>query len=310
MASVPSQRSRAPVDVFRYQDYRAFLAAFYALKKKTSGLSYRRFSATVGLGAPNYLKLVIDGKRNLSSNMAARFAKACKLQGESAEYFCLLVDFNQAQTDEERNSRQEQLVRFSRYRQAQPIELAQLDYHSTWYIPVIRELVACPGFVGEPARIARTLRPEVSDKQAEHALEVLERLGFLERDATGRFCQTSRAVSTGDQASGLHIRNYHAEMMKRATAAMELIPAPERAISSLTLGVSPALFEEVVRRVNELRDELIRLCDAELAPSKVVQLNLQLFPVSHDLTTHGEATIDPIAEGQRQREHERARAVD
>jgi uncharacterized protein (TIGR02147 family) len=276
-------RSRAPIDVFRYQDYRAFLAAFYALKK-SSGLSYRRFSATVGLGAPNYLKLVIDGKRNLSPAMAQRFADACKLQGESSEYFCLLVQFNQSQTDEERNSRREQLVRFARYRQAQAVEVAQADYHSTWYIPVVRELVACPRFVGDSAWVARALRPEISEKQAERALEVLERLGFLERDAAGNYCQTSRAVSTGDQASGLHIRNYHAEMMKRATAAMETVPASEREISSLTLSVSPELLEEVARRVKELRDELVRLCDAEPSPSKVVQLNLQLFPVSYDLT--------------------------
>lgn len=281
---VVPQRSRAPVDVFRYQDYRAFLAAFYALKKST-GLSYRRFSAMVGLGAPNYLKLVIDGKRNLSPTMATRFAKACKLQGESAEYFGLLVQFNQAQTDDERNAHREQLVRFARYRQAQPIELAQMDYHSTWYIPVVRELVACPQFVGESAWVARMLRPELTDKQAAHALEVLERMGFLERDATGRYRQTSRAVSTGDQASGLHIRNYHAEMMKRATAAMEDVPAAERFLSSLTLSVSPALYDEVLRRVNELREDLVQLCDAELAPSKVVQLNLQLFPVSQELTT-------------------------
>jgi uncharacterized protein (TIGR02147 family) len=290
-----SQRSRAPVDVFRYQDYRAFLAAFYTLRK-SSGLSYRRFSATVGLGAPNYLKLVIDGKRNLSPTMAARFAEACKLQGESSEYFCLLVQFNQSRTDEERNARREQLVRFARYRQAQPVEVAQADYHATWYIPVVRELVACPLFVGDSAWVARALRPEISEKQAEHALEVLERLGFLERDAAGRYCQTSRAVSTGDQASGLHIRNYHAEMMKRATAAMETVPAREREISSLTLSVSPALLEEVARRVNSLRDELVRLCDAELSPSKVVQLNLQLFPVSHDLTTlvpPAQASSDP-----------------
>lgn len=282
MPSPNPQRSRAPVDVFRYQDYRAFLAAFYALKKG-KGLSYRGFSAAVGLGAPNYLKLVIDGKRNLSPNMAERFAKACKLQGDSAEYFCLLVKLNQARNDAERNAHQEQLLRFERFRRAQPLELAQTDYHSTWYIPVVRELVACPGFKAEPRWIARALRPPITDTQAEHALEVLVRLGLVEQDAAGNYRQANRAVSTGAQASGLHIRNYHAEMMQRATAAMQLVPAPERFISSLTLSVSPRLHAEVMRRVHEFRAELVELCDSEFAPTQIVQLNLQLFPVSHDL---------------------------
>ena len=50
--------------MFRYLDYRTFLADFYAAKKKR-GFSFRAFSRAAGLGAPNYLKLVISGERNL-----------------------------------------------------------------------------------------------------------------------------------------------------------------------------------------------------------------------------------------------------
>jgi uncharacterized protein (TIGR02147 family) len=280
----PPRRSRAPVDVFRYRDYREFLAAFYAQGKR-AGLSYRGFARAAGLGAPNYLKLVIDGKRNLSVEMAERFAGACRLNAEATEYFKLLVAFNHAADDERRNTLHQQLSRFARFRSSQRLDLAEKDYHSSWFIPAIRELVTCLGFQEDPAWIASQLTPAISEKEAAHALEVLERLGLVERDEGGRLVQTTRAVSTGQQASGLYIRNYHAEAMQRAVHAMHHLPAEERYISALTLSASAATWAEVRRRVIEFRRELVALCDADPEPSRVMQLNLQLFPLSRPIDT-------------------------
>lgn len=276
------KRTRAPIDVFKYRDYREFLAAYYA-HKKPGGLSYRAFARAAGLGAPNYLKLVIEGKRNLSPNTAQRFATACKLNADATEYFKLLVSFNQADTDEERNALHDQMTRFSRFRSTQRLDLAEKEYHSSWYIPVVRELVVCKGFVDDPAWIAQQLQPAITEKEASRALEVLESLSLLERDERGRLMQSTRAVSTGVQASGLYIRNYHAEAMQRALQAMQTVPADERYISALTLSVSASTLADVRQRVIQFRQELIAMCDADPSPNQVIQLNLQLFPLSQPI---------------------------
>jgi uncharacterized protein (TIGR02147 family) len=273
------RRSRAPVDVFRYRDYREFLRAFYAHGKAT-GLSYRGFARAAGLGAPNYLKLVIEGKRNLSAEMAERFARACRLNAEATEYFKLLVAFDQASDDGQRNELHERLSRFARFRSSQRLDLAQKEYHSSWFIPALRELVTCPGFQEDPAWIAAQLEPSITEKEAAHALDVLQRLGLLERDERGKLVQATRAVTTGQQASGLYIRNYHAELMQRAVHAMHHLPPEERYLSALTLSASAATWARVRERVLELRQELVALCDADPEPSRVIQLNLQLFPLS------------------------------
>ena len=292
--STRPRRSRAPVDVFRYRDYREFLSAFYA-QGKAAGLSYRSFARSAGLGAPNYLKLVIEGKRNLSAQMAERFARACRLNQEATEYFKLLVAFSHAADDVERNELHERLSRFARFRSAQPLELAQKDYHSSWYIPAIRELVTCPGFVEEPGWIAAHLEPNISERDAAHALDEVQRLGLLERDDNGRLVQAARALTTGQQASGLHLRNYHAELMQRAVHAMHHLPAEERYISALTLSASAATYAEVRRRVLAFRQELIALCDADPDPARVVQLNLQLFPLSRSIAAGADMPPEPPA---------------
>lgn len=52
-ATSASRKARPVVDVFRYRDYRSYLAAFYAAGR-SAGLSYRSFSRAAGLGGPNY----------------------------------------------------------------------------------------------------------------------------------------------------------------------------------------------------------------------------------------------------------------
>lgn len=286
------KRTRAPVDVFRYRNYREFLAAFYT-HEKAGGLTYRGFARAAKLGAPNYLKLVIDGKRNLSSEMAQRFATACRLNEEATAYFKLLVTFTQAENDVERNELHERLSRFARFRSSQRLDLAQKEYHSSWYIPAVRELVACAGFTENTAWIAASLEPKISEKEAAQALDVLQRLNLLERDESGRLVQASRAVTTGQQTSGLYIRNYHTELIERGVRAMHDLPADERYISALTLSTSLATWAEVRRRVIEFRQELVALCDADPCPAQVIQLNLQLFPLSRPIPSAFTAPKDP-----------------
>jgi uncharacterized protein (TIGR02147 family) len=272
---------RCPIDVFRYHDYRVFLADYY-LAKKPRGFSYRAFSLAAGLGAPNYLKLVITGKRNLSPETAALFARTCGLGREGTSYFCELVQFGQATDAQQRNEHYQRLTAYRRYRRAHKLELADAAYHSTWYLPAIRELVSSAHFKEDPVWIASMLIPAIKPTEAERAIETLLQLGLLQRNSEGQLSQKARVVSTGAQTAGMHIKNYHGEMMQRAAAAMDAVPAAERDISSLTMCLGPDALVRLKQRLQELRRELIELCETDVNPSQVLQLNLQLFPLSQD----------------------------
>lgn len=107
--------ARPPIDVYDYLDYRAFLRDYYTARKgQGRGFSYRQFSRMASLRSPNYLKLVIDGDRNLSAAMAERFAAACGLEGEALTYFVDLVALDQAKTPAERDTCRARLTRSRR----------------------------------------------------------------------------------------------------------------------------------------------------------------------------------------------------
>ncbi len=277
----PSEAVAAAPDVFEFLDYRAFLAAYYADRKENGrGFSYRAFSRRVGLRSPNYLKLVIDGDRNLSAEMAVRFAEACGLAGEAVAYFGALVALDQAKTGAERNAAYARLTGFRRHRSAHRLEMAHAAYHSTWYLPAIREMAARADFRADPAWIAKRLRPTIAKTDAAKALETLLDLGLLVRGDDGRVHHGEPLVSTGPELPALHIANYHRAMMARAAASIDEVPSAERDISSLTLCLGPEALAEVTRRVQAFRRELLEFSATDPDPEVVVQLNFQLFPLT------------------------------
>lgn len=273
--------SNQRVSVFDYLDYRAYLRDHYAERKASEyGFSHRAFSKRAGLRSTNYLKLVMDGERNLTAEMASHFATGCGLEKTAAEYFCELVAMNQAATATERNRCHGRLMRYRQYRALHQLDAAQTLYYSTWYLPAIRELAARADFDPEPKWIARTLMPRISADEAQRALSTLLQLGLLVKDDAGRITQTDALVTTGPGPLGHHVVNYHRAMLDRAAAAVETVPREEREISSLTLCVSQEVLLDLKERIREFRRELLQLTELRGMPERVVQLNFQLFPLS------------------------------
>ncbi len=270
------------LDVFAYLDYRAYLRDLYVEQKERGrGFSYRVFSRWAGLRSPNYLKMVIDGERNLTQDMAKRFAAACGLKSDAAEFFADLVAFNQAKTPAARTKHYKKLTGFKKYREAHQLELAQERYHSKWYLPAIRELAARSDFSEDPKWIVARIRPAITAAQAKRAVATLLELGLLTRDeASGRVAQSEPLVSTGPETTGIHVMAYHRAMLERASASMDEFAREERDISSLTLCLGADGLSRIKQRLQRFRRELLELSALEDDPRQVVQINLQLFPLS------------------------------
>jgi uncharacterized protein (TIGR02147 family) len=273
--------SRAAVDVFGYRDYRAFLRAYYERRKaEKGGFSHAEFSKGIGLRSPNYLKLVIDGSRNLTADLAHRFGQATGLRDEALSYFCTLVAFNQGKTARERGLHYEKLQSFRRFRATHKLDAAQSAYYAQWFIPAIYELSARKDFDEDPRWIARSLLPPISPKQAAHALEVLGELGLLSRDGRGKLVQNDAVVETTDGPLGHHVVQFHRAMMERAAESLDLVPRDEREIGALTFCLSEARMLELKRELEAFREQLLLRFMKDERPERVVQVNLQMFPLS------------------------------
>lgn len=274
-------RTRAPVDVFAYQDFRAFLRAYYERRKsQKKGFSLRAFSQRVGLRSPNYLKLVMDGDRGLGPELAMRFATACGLIGDARDYFCILAAFNQAKTMATREQHYARLRGFQRYRATHRLDASQGAYHAEWFIPAVRELCAHHAFRDDPKWIAKTLHPAISPQQARQALTVLQDLGLLVRNDAGRLLQAETLLQTPDHPLGHHVAQFHRTMMQRAAESLDSVPREEREIGALTLCIDEAQLKELKSELLAYRRRILQRYQAGDRASRVVQVNFQLFPLS------------------------------
>jgi uncharacterized protein (TIGR02147 family) len=280
--SAPRARATpdATVNVFDYLDHRAFLRDYYLDRKERRGQSFRSFSRRAGLGSPNYLKLVIDGHRNLTDRMAARFARAAGLSGDGADYFVELVRFNRATSTSDRADHYAKLTGFRRFQKARPLDAAFAAYHSKWYLPAVRELAARADFQPDPYWIAAVLWPSIPPADALEALKTLLSLGLLVENGEGRVVQGDVLVSTGPEVRSVIVANYHRTMLERASASIDAVPSDQRDISSLTLCLGADGLRRLKERVQRFRRELLDLSALEEDPKQVVQMNFQLFPLS------------------------------
>ena len=75
-------------EIFKYLDYREYLQhAFAALKQHDPKFSFRAFAMAGGISSPNFLKLVLSAKRNLTRASTAKTIAALRLNKQESDFF-------------------------------------------------------------------------------------------------------------------------------------------------------------------------------------------------------------------------------
>lgn len=287
-AEAAPEAATAP-DIARFTDYRAFIRARYTWLKATQrGFSYRSFARRAGFASGSFLKLVADGQRNLSPDSIERVARGLGLSRKEAETFEAMVLFGQASSATARSRQYERLARLVDHDPIARLERAHYEAYSSWYPFVIRELAARPDFREDSEWIARHLCPRVRPAAVRRALDQLQRLGLLERDASGRLRPATRTLSTGPDVASLSVINFHKRMLELASGALDRLPRERRNVTSVTVTLNRAQYARVVELLSELRREVLRIeAEPDGSPDptdlpEVHQLQLTLFPVTQE----------------------------
>jgi uncharacterized protein (TIGR02147 family) len=267
--------------IFEYLDYRAFLRDMFAYRKQMKRqFSHRFFARESGFASPNFLKLVMDGQRNLTVESIGKIAKGFRLNKGEREFLENLVFMNQAATHDQRNHYYQKMMRLKGFTDIQPLEKASYEYFSNWYCPVIREVVLFGDRFHTPDTIAALLDPPITPKEAEKSLDLLMDLGLIRRDAHGRWEQKDRAVTTGPEVRSLVVANFHREMLRLAEESIERHPSEHRDITSVTLSVNRDKMAEIKEKTAAFRKDLLEMACADDDADQVIQVNIQAFPLT------------------------------
>ncbi len=274
------KKTDAP-NIFDYMEFRSFLRDMYAFKKEQyRQFSYRSFALKAGFSSPNFLKLVMDGQRNLTNESVAKIAQGFGLKKSERDYLENLVFMNQAQRHDERDHYYQKTLALKKNTAVKHLEKASYEYFSKWYYPVIREVVTFGNGDLSAEQIAALLDPPITVSEAQKALTALTELGLIRKDPSGKWAQGDKTLSTGPEVQSLVVANYHRAMLRMASESIERHPAGERDITALTLSVSQNKIAMLKEKIAAFRRELLEIAAEEDHPGRVIQINFQLFPVS------------------------------
>jgi len=273
--------------LWEYTDYRGWLTdTFRARKAIHSWYSYGVLAQRAGFKARDYLMRVMRGDKKLSSNGAVRLSEALDLSQEEKEYFVVLVEYNQAKTEERRETawgRLQKILAQSR-NATHPRRLTEIhrELLSEWHHLAIRSLIELHPTGNDLESLARCLQPPRSVSMVRRSIRLLERGGLVERRDDGLWHATDKSLTIAPEVGGPALRTYHKECLRLAQQALEATPPTSRHVSGLTLAISRPTYELLCHRLEEIHLEFSRIADRDDAADTLYHLNLAFFPMTRD----------------------------
>ena len=268
-------------DVLEYTSYRQYIADYYADKKAKSAFTWQMFAEKAGFSSPVYLKYVSEGRFNLSEEAALRVTSAMSLVEYERDYFCEMVRFDHAKTDEEKKIFFNKMLAIADAHKVKIIEADSYRFFEDWKNPVLRELApSMPG--AKPLALAKACRPDVTAAEVTESLSFLVKANLLQKGKDGNYVQTEKSVTTGPlQATPVAVRSLHRQMGEFALEAIEGVSQDERHFSGLTLGITRKAYEKIVQEIAECRKRIVAIAREDDATEEVYRLNMQFFPMTN-----------------------------
>ncbi len=274
-----------------FTDYRFFLKEFYLYKREQTRTSlrpysYATFAAAADIKSPNYLKLIIDGQRNLSPEMARKFAKAIGFAKEETEEFLALVDFTQATEPLERNRYLKVLadIRVRQQLKSGEINVETWEKVPSWVTWVINALVDQKGVNFEPETLADLMRGKARIEEIRRSLERLVSSGELVKNPeTGEMSRGRELMSGSESVPVALVRKLQAELIYLGLESLFQDLPQDREFGAQTLALTEDEFELLKFELRQFRKRWFKdvsVARKTIKGDRVFQLNIQLFPVT------------------------------
>jgi uncharacterized protein (TIGR02147 family) len=268
------------LNIFNYLNYRDYLRDCFAERKRSDPeFSHRYFNRRLGLTSPNFMLMVMQGRRNISPTVAFKISALLKHTEKETEYFENLVGLQQAKTHNEKDRFFNRLLALRRHTKSKKLEEWQYEYYSHWYNLVVRELAAYPEFGGDFRWLAKNVRPPITLRRARKSVDLLLTLGLLEKRGCG-YQAASPVLSTGPEVRSLAVAKFNRRMAELAISAYDGLPRTEREFSGCTVNIPEKRLPEISRAIAECRAKIMSIAGEEVPPDRVFHVNFHVFPVS------------------------------
>ncbi|MEN0061280.1 MAG: TIGR02147 family protein [Myxococcota bacterium] len=247
------------------------------------------FARSVGR-SPAWLSQILNGRRNLQPALAEQIATRLELTDRQRVEFLTLVEREVGNSSLIRDRAKDLLSGLEKPEPVENTADALQNRLCDWHLGAILELARCEEYVPEVGWVAATLRPRLTDAQAQAAMDELVAHGLL--DEHYRLVEGAPDLGTARQVDAGHDSNraaeYHRETLAMAQRALETVPPTDRLYVAGSLALSEDDYLKLMSRLQEILAPTLYSAAKEV-PNRVFHLNLALFPIS----LYSDNAVDP-----------------
>ncbi len=262
-----------------HQSYRTYLRNVMSEKaQRNPKFSLRAMALLLGV-APSFLSTVLKGDKNLSFEMANRFAEKLGLNDSDRDYFCLLV---QKEATKDPNLR-ESLAEKVRLANPNHTDLS-VEHFKVISNPLhfsILSATTLTGFEATAKSLAHALA--VPQVEVELALERLESLEMIEKNERGFYEKVKANPRVVSQSPNQALRKFHRETLTKAIDSLETQSPQEKVIGSETFTIDESQIEDFRKLADEFFDRALLLAKKSKKKTQVYHLGIQFFNLSPNL---------------------------
>ena len=264
----------------QYENFRAYIQDFYSEHRDRFGFTWRQFAKAAGYSSPVFLKLVSEGKSNLSEAGIERTASAMGLVGGDLLYFRCLVNFNQQKKAAVKKEFYDEMRSIASKSRVSLVGEDQYEYFSSWRNPVLRELADSLNDLN-PADYASLFIEKTTPDQVKKSLKTLVKTGLVKQTASKSYKKKTPALTTGNlDVSSLTVREMHRQMGELAIKSLDQVDPKDLDFSGLTFGVTNEAVERIKAEIADFRRRMMSIIIEDKGFDQVLRLNMQLFPLT------------------------------
>lgn len=265
--------------IYDYLDCHEYLKDWFAHNKTKPEFSLRAFAQRVGLTGGDVVGRIITGERKLIANKVYKFVKGLSLSSREAQYFELMVNYSNADSNDEKEYYFNRLQEIIPSHDTRVLRKKEFEYLSKWYHQAIRSLL-CILPINDAVQIANLLEYNVRIEEVQESLDLQTELGLLKRDPQGNYQPVDMNLESGPLFKEPAFINLHKDLSKLANIAMEFHPIKSRKIYGVNFSISEKGWEQIQLISQKYTEDIRAVADNDKDENRVVQVNLQLFPLT------------------------------
>lgn len=267
--------------IYHYNDFRKFLDDYQKERQKVDR-NFNRSNVCRLLGlskSRSFFNDVIKGK-TVTSTFIDRFIKVFELKKDEAQFFRVLVKFNQSVEPGERELYFQQLISLNKTPR-QILDPDIYEYFREWHHSVIRAILDVYDIKDDFSDLGKKVNPPLTEKTVRESIKLLKKLDLIALNANGFLKPTNKIVQTNAYVNDELIKQYQVQCLETAKRALFINTDQMQNISTKLISISELGLRRIERQLQKFKSEVTSIIHKDQHPSdRVYQFAMHLVPLT------------------------------